>query len=182
MFRLSKPENYYMKIKAKNKSPINVGFGYVDFPFKSDGWVDAELGVCTVRILVVDAYSTRVESSASGFEDIAFDDVIIATDIHDDPQTGFNFIQDNKNYIVSSHLVGHISWVGVGYGENNVFWACTYADLTAPGKLLYDQLQNKHIGCQLVVLTSLCRDKETIKFLMEETEKRGLPKLSCVMS
>lgn len=166
-------------MRKKNKAPEYVGFGYVDFPIYSGEYEDSKIGICTVRILAVDIYVNR--KWPIGSDTYSFDDVFIGTDIHEKPEDGFNYLQETASSIAYSALIGHVNWVGSSSKEEGKFWTCGYNDLTKTGKQIYDSVKNNHIGCQILISTAACQNKETIKDLLVQTSANGLPKLSCLL-
>lgn len=156
--------------------------GDVHFPVHGQDYHDLthlrpeESGVLTVRLLIEDT-----SMIGPGFEIVqgpppTHDDFLVGCD-------RFKTAKDAHEYFGAEHkiidniLLGAIDWCGVTLvpGTANIveFFRCEFKHLNEAAQRAYRTYESRYPGCQLWLITSLDRKKETVTQLMREIDRMG---------
>lgn len=157
--------------------------GHVRFPIHSGHYHDLthlrpeESGVLTCRLLIEDTSVVGPGFPIVQGPEPTADDFLVGCDKFKTAKEAHEYF-GGEHRIVDNLLVGAIDWCGVSLvpGTANIveFFRCEFEHLDAEAQRFYRELESKYAGCQIWLVTSLNRKKETVKLLMGEIDYLGL--------
>lgn len=166
-------------MSMKKNPKVYNQIGHVKFPIYSDEYHDLatlkpeEAGILTVRLLIEDTTLDGRHKVLLGPQP-ARDDFIVGCDKFKTAKEAHEYFSGDRK-IIDNILLGVIDWSGVKLvpGSLNVveFFRCLPQHLDDFAKNVYRQFEHvKYPGCQLWLVTSLDRQRETVEALMQEVE------------